>query len=83
MGWWKTGNGQTLVGDRPVDVLGLAHEQVILEYQAAFGRRPAIAEWEELLMMTLCLSGEEYRSSDESIPSKIIIQVDALSGHHR
>jgi hypothetical protein len=68
MGWWKVGGTEAVVGDEPLDVLGTAAVKVVKQYEAAFGRRPTIAEWESLLRHVLGLEQPEYRCAEDGVP---------------
>lgn len=73
MGWWKTGGTGSVIGDEPLDALGAAASQVVKQYEAAFGRRPTIAEWEALLEAVLGLEQDEYRCANDGVPAEIRI----------
>ena len=73
MGWWKAKDSGAIVGDEPLDVLGSAVASIVRQYQAEFGRRPTITEWETLLQTSLGLEQPEYRSTDDGIPTHVRI----------
>jgi hypothetical protein len=73
MGWWKIGGVELVIGDEPLDVLGAAASQVVKQYEAAFGRRPTIAEWEALLQTVLGLEQTEYRCANDGVPAEVRI----------
>ena len=73
MGWWKAGGTESVIGDEPLDVLGSAASEVVKQYEAAFGRRPTIAEWEALLQAVLGLEQAEYRCADDGVPTEVRI----------
>lgn len=73
MGWWKVQGGAAIVGDEPLDALGGAVANIVRQYQAAFGRRPTVAEWEILLRMTLGLEQAEYKCTDDGVPTEVRI----------
>ncbi len=70
MGWWKAGDG-VLVGDEPLDTLGDAVAKVVRQYRGGFGRRPSVAEWEELLAIALGHEEDEFRSVDGEVPAEV------------
>jgi hypothetical protein len=74
MGWWKARGNQVVVvvGDEPLDVLGVAVSKVVKQYENAF-RRPTVAEWEVLLQLVLGLDEPEYRSAEDGVPAEIRI----------
>jgi hypothetical protein len=77
MGWWKTQNGEAVIGDEPLDAIGGMVTKVVRQYQAAFNRRPTVEEWEALLRTALGLEDAAYRATDEGIPTEVRIKVRA------
>jgi hypothetical protein len=73
MGWWKTSGAEGVVGDEPLDVLGGAAAKVVKQYEAAFGRRPTIAEWEVLLQTVLGVDKPEYRCMEDGVAADVRI----------
>lgn len=64
MGWWKLRGSDDVVGDLPLDVLGIAVRDVVLAYQQSFNRRPTLVEWEHLLRIALGHEEPALRASD-------------------
>jgi hypothetical protein len=75
MGWWKSGETESIIGDEPLDVLGDAAQKVVKQYEEAFKRRPTIAEWEALLRTVLGLEQMEFRCAEDGVPSEVHITV--------
>jgi hypothetical protein len=73
MGWWKARGTDAVIGDEPLDALGEAASKVVKAYQASFGRRPTIAEWEALLQSVLGLEQAEYRCAEDGVPAQVSI----------
>ena len=44
MGWWKTGEGDDIIGDLPADVIGRAFAMISDMHQHEDGTRPALAD---------------------------------------
>jgi hypothetical protein len=77
MGWWKARGTEAVIGDEPLDVLGAAVGKVVKQYEATFGRRPTITEWEALLRSVLALEQLEYRCAEDGGPTDVRITVRA------
>jgi hypothetical protein len=75
MGWWKVKGTDHLVGDVPLDALGDAVGSVVAEYQTEFGRRPTKAEWEALLRLVFGNEMPEFRSMDEGVVERVVLEV--------
>jgi hypothetical protein len=75
MGWWKVEGTQDVIGDGPLDALTDAMADVVLQYQAAFGRRPTKSEWESLLHAVLGSATSDERVTDEGIVQKVHIEL--------
>jgi hypothetical protein len=73
MGWWKARGTEDFVGDEPLDVLGAAAARVVKQYQASFGRRPTIAEWEAVLRHVLGHEEPEHRCAEDGVPAEVRI----------
>jgi hypothetical protein len=73
MGWWKVDGSEQVIGDQPLDALSDSVRQVIIAYQAEFGREPSRKEWE--LMLTAALA-----TRDEGGP---LLDVERVSLHLR
>jgi hypothetical protein len=73
MGWWNASGKKAIVGDLPLDALGDAAKTVVKHYEAAFGRRPTIAEWEALLQLALGHDEDAYRAASDGVPVDVRI----------
>jgi hypothetical protein len=75
MGWWKVEGTETVIGDRPLDILSVAAAEVVSEYRLRFDRRPTRAEWEALIFSVLGAEEPEVRVSDDGIATKVTIEM--------
>ena len=78
MGWWKVESSDDFIGDGPLDTLGAAVSDVVVQYQSKFGRKPTRQEWEAMLFAVLGSDESEFRPSDEGIVSKVSVAMDSV-----
>jgi hypothetical protein len=71
MGWWKVEGTQHVIGDGPLDTLGVAAREIAAAYEAALKRRPTRAEWEALLLAVLGTEESEARVIDEGVVKSV------------
>ena len=75
MGWWKVEGTKSMIGDRPLDLLGAAAADVVAAYEKAFTRRPTKGEWEALLLGVLGAEEEEARVLDTGVVKNVHLDV--------
>jgi|HubBroStandDraft_6_1064221.scaffolds.fasta_scaffold2939000_1 hypothetical protein len=73
MGWWKARGTEAVIGHEPLDVLGAPAGKVVRQYEASFGRRPTIAEWEAVLRTVLTPQQSEYKFAENGVPTEVRI----------
>lgn len=76
MGWWNVEGTDSVIGDAPLDALGVAIARVLDEYQSAFNRKPTKAEWEALLLAALGGDGPDMQVTGDGTPSRITVEIE-------
>lgn len=80
MGWWQVEGTDNYLGDEPLDLLGLAVEQVVFHYQTQFHRSPTRGEWESLLFAVLGDSDSNAQPVNEGVVRAVRMEVAPGSG---
>ena len=60
MGWWKTGQNDDVIGDRPADIMSSTFEVIARAWGEAMGRRPTLREVLNALAVLLRQKPEAY-----------------------
>jgi hypothetical protein len=75
MGWWKVESTEDVIGDRPLDVLGAAVDDIVGEYREMMNRRPTKREWEALLSAVLGAEDPETRPLDDGVIRSVRLEL--------